>query len=324
MSGPHQNTPNPPKNQEDNRHQLQWQAPLTPDKLAKILNNQWGLPSGSDSTAIPAPNAKDAPEPTITPVSTAPPAPLPSIPSSPPQQPHTTPSLEADLATQLDKLSLTRAPSAPPTIQTAIFFQPSCVLHRFVRNKTDISTIVERPERIRAVKAGVALALAHSELFPGLSSRFTFPSPTHNPSLLTDPSVHIVHGASYPSDFASWCTRSAELLAGGADCELPDTLPAGDLYVCPESVRAVEGCLGAVYTAIDSVFDGTAKNAFCVVRPPGHHCGNSDPMGFCFVNNVACGAVYAARRWGVEKVVVLDIGKLGLRKRRGRLRLPRE
>ena len=64
--------------------------------------------------------------------------------------------------------------------------------------------------------------------------------------------------------------------------------------------------VGAVMAAVDAVFSRTCRNAFCAVRPPGHHAGRARAGGFCFLNNVAVGALYA-RRWGVERVAVLGL-----------------
>ena len=63
---------------------------------------------------------------------------------------------------------------------------------------------------------------------------------------------------------------------------------------------------GTVLHAVDLVFTGQAANAFCVVRPPGHHASANRGMGFCMFNNIACGARYAQRRHGAERVMIVD------------------
>jgi acetoin utilization deacetylase AcuC-like enzyme len=63
---------------------------------------------------------------------------------------------------------------------------------------------------------------------------------------------------------------------------------------------------GGVLNAVDAVLAGSARNAFCVVRPPGHHATASRGMGFCIFNNVALAARYAERRHGLGRVLVVD------------------
>lgn len=57
---------------------------------------------------------------------------------------------------------------------------------------------------------------------------------------------------------------------------------------------------------IDAVMNRRVENVFCAVRPPGHHAGQAQAMGFCFLNNVAVGAVYAREAYGVERIFILD------------------
>ena len=63
---------------------------------------------------------------------------------------------------------------------------------------------------------------------------------------------------------------------------------------------------GAAVHAVDQVMAGAAKNAFCAVRPPGHHAEPARAMGFCLFNNVAVGALHARAAHGVERVAVID------------------
>jgi acetoin utilization deacetylase AcuC-like enzyme len=63
---------------------------------------------------------------------------------------------------------------------------------------------------------------------------------------------------------------------------------------------------GGVMAGVDAVLNGRVDNAFCAVRPPGHHAGKNTAMGFCFINNVAVGALYARAIYGVEKIFILD------------------
>lgn len=84
-----------------------------------------------------------------------------------------------------------------------------------------------------------------------------------------------------------------------------------DTKLSPDSFRAAKMAAGAVIAAVDSVVQNGAKNAFCVVRPPGHHAGprgsvpnGNEPCcsnGFCLLNNVAIGAAYARAHYGRER-----------------------
>lgn len=58
--------------------------------------------------------------------------------------------------------------------------------------------------------------------------------------------------------------------------------------------------------AVDSVVNGQVRNAFCAVRPPGHHATPIRGMGFCIFNNIAIGARYAQRRHGLDRVLIVD------------------
>ena len=79
-----------------------------------------------------------------------------------------------------------------------------------------------------------------------------------------------------------------------------------DTSVCPASGEAGLRASGAVCAAVDAVMAGEAANAFCAVRPPGHHAEPGRPMGFCFFNNVAVGALQAREAYGLTRVAVVD------------------
>ncbi|MFC3285277.1 histone deacetylase family protein [Litchfieldella rifensis] len=80
----------------------------------------------------------------------------------------------------------------------------------------------------------------------------------------------------------------------------------GDTLMNPASLSAARLAAGAVVRGVDQVFRGQADNVFCAVRPPGHHAEVTDPMGFCFINNIAVGAAHARARHGAERVAILD------------------
>src|SRR6266566_6008217 len=79
-----------------------------------------------------------------------------------------------------------------------------------------------------------------------------------------------------------------------------------DTVLSPESGRAALRAAGAVVAAVDAVVAGEADNAFCAVRPPGHHAEPGRSMGFCLFNNVAIGALRAREAHGLARVAVVD------------------
>jgi len=79
-----------------------------------------------------------------------------------------------------------------------------------------------------------------------------------------------------------------------------------DTAVSPGSGEAAMRAAGAVVTAVDLVMSGEARNAFCAVRPPGHHAEPNRPMGFCLFNNVAVGALHARAAHGLRRIAVVD------------------
>ena len=79
-----------------------------------------------------------------------------------------------------------------------------------------------------------------------------------------------------------------------------------DTIMSPGSGQAALRAAGAVAAAVDAVVAGEAANAFCAVRPPGHHAEPGRPMGFCLFNNVAVGALRARQVHGIERIAVID------------------
>ena len=84
------------------------------------------------------------------------------------------------------------------------------------------------------------------------------------------------------------------------------TLSTGDTELSSGSDAAATAAAGTVVSAVEAVMRGRARNAFCAVRPPGHHASQARGMGFCVFNNLAIGARHAARAFGVERVLVAD------------------
>ncbi len=81
---------------------------------------------------------------------------------------------------------------------------------------------------------------------------------------------------------------------------------ATDTYISAKSYEAAIKAAGAPLVAIDAIMKGEVDNAYCLVRPPGHHAVHESAMGFCFFNNVAVAARYALERHGLERVMIID------------------
>ncbi|THH30542.1 hypothetical protein EUX98_g3648 [Antrodiella citrinella] len=237
----------------------------------------------------------------------------------------------------------------------AIFLQEACLRHQFIRSK-DSSSIVERPERLRAVNIGISAALARLELSRApkvkaesgddddltaaleklnlstadaqTTASTQTPGPSSRPGnivkssatvdLLNNPAVKFVHGDIegdvYLENLVKWARQSRDEIAKG-ESEIPSSLSQGDLYLCPGSIEAIQGALGTVCEAVDTVCresksddtTSSTKRAFVAIRPPGHHCGEDTPSGFCFVNNVAVAAAHAHLIHGINRVVIFDV-----------------
>ena len=80
----------------------------------------------------------------------------------------------------------------------------------------------------------------------------------------------------------------------------------GDTIVSPGSKNASKDAVGSIITAIDGVQKKEFKNAFCAVRPPGHHAEKEKAMGFCIYNNVAVGANYLIEKYKYNKIAIID------------------
>jgi acetoin utilization deacetylase AcuC-like enzyme len=138
----------------------------------------------------------------------------------------------------------------------------------------------ERPERFDAVMEGLAPLAAKLERIPARAA--------------TDEELLLCHKAEY-------LRRAESEIESGRPY-----LSTGDTDVTPNSWEVAIHAAGGVLNAVDAVCSGGAANAFCAVRPPGHHANAGRGMGFCILNNVAIGARYAQRKHGVARVAIVD------------------
>ncbi len=139
---------------------------------------------------------------------------------------------------------------------------------------------VESPKRIEAI-----YKMVEEDIF--------FPLVTIEPRPATEEEVRMVHSPSY--------VRLIKETSGKEKVFLdPDT---------STSSRSCEVALlasGGLLQAVDMVMEGKIQNGFALVRPPGHHAEASRAMGFCLFNNVAIAAEYLVRKYGLERILIVD------------------
>ncbi len=80
----------------------------------------------------------------------------------------------------------------------------------------------------------------------------------------------------------------------------------GDTIISPGSKRATVDATGSIISAIEGIENNKFKNAFCAVRPPGHHAEKNKAMGFCIYNNVAVGAKFLINKYKYNKIAIID------------------
>lgn len=163
---------------------------------------------------------------------------------------------------------------------TAFYSHPDCRLHQMGRAHP------ECPQRLDAIAdhlraTGLDLALDMREA-PQVDLR----------------DVERAHHSGYVAELKDLLEQIAE--QGVSRALDPDT------SACPQTWAAVLRAAGAAVAATDAVIDGEFDNAFCAVRPPGHHATRDQAMGFCFFNNVAVAARHALDVRGLERVAIVD------------------
>ncbi len=123
------------------------------------------------------------------------------------------------------------------------------------------------------------------------------------PRAASEDELAAVHERGYIHEVEDAARKAAEIYAGGG--RITQRF-ATDTYVSAQSYQAAIRAAGAPLTAIDAIMKGEIDNAYCLVRPPGHHAVAEAAMGFCLFNNVAVAARYAIDRYGLERVMIID------------------
>ncbi len=140
----------------------------------------------------------------------------------------------------------------------------------------------ERPERLKAIIDGLKTR--------GLFDRLAL----LKPRAAERQWLETVHRPEHIDAVAEACRR------GDSWIGMPDT------PICRRSYDVALMAVGGVLAATDAVMQGRVNNAFCAIRPPGHHATPTQAMGFCLFNNVAIAARYLQRRWRINRVLIVD------------------
>jgi acetoin utilization deacetylase AcuC-like enzyme len=161
-------------------------------------------------------------------------------------------------------------------MHTAFISHPDTMLHMMDGHHP------ESPARISAIKDRLMAAHVYDYL------------QVHDAPLASDEQLTRVHSPAYVRHI-----RETAPLAGIIHLDQ-------DTVLGPMSLSAALHAAGAVVLAVDLVMSGELQNAFCCVRPPGHHAGVSSAAGFCIFNNVAVGVAHAIARHGIKRAAIID------------------
>ncbi|MBW2176225.1 MAG: histone deacetylase [Deltaproteobacteria bacterium] len=160
--------------------------------------------------------------------------------------------------------------------KTGFLFDPRYLLHDTGPYHPEV------PERLQAIYKGIEEA----DLLPSL---------TEIKALRADIRwIEAVHEVDYIRRFEEVC------YAGQKSMDTPDCA------MCTDTFETALLAAGGVINAADMVMQGEIDNAFCAVRPPGHHAEAGEAMGFCYFNNVAIAATYLRQKWNIGKVGIID------------------
>ena len=122
-------------------------------------------------------------------------------------------------------------------------------------------------------------------------------------SLASLADIELAHGRMYVASLRGLSDALAEdMQAGGPSHTALDPDTSMNAHTWKAALRSA----GAALDATDAVISGELENAFCAIRPPGHHACRDKAMGFCFFNNVAIAAKYALERHGLKRVAIVD------------------
>lgn len=165
-------------------------------------------------------------------------------------------------------------------MSTALYSHPECRLHDMGEGHP------ECPQRLDAINDRL--------LVSGLQDVLDM----RDAPLVDIQALIRAHESRYVSELEDLLRR----IAAGTESRYIDP----DTVACPATWRAALRSAGAAVAATDAVIKGEVENAFCAVRPPGHHATRNQAMGFCFFNNVAVAARHAQDAHGAQRVAIVD------------------
>lgn len=157
-----------------------------------------------------------------------------------------------------------------------IFSHPSCLRHVIDSDHP------ERPARLHAITDQL------------LSSGLEYVVQQRDASAATDEQLALVHDKAY---IASVVAKQPEQGLVWLD---------DDTAMMNKSLTAARHAAGALINAVDLVMQHSEQQAFCAIRPPGHHAESAQAMGFCIFNNIAVGAAYALQQYQLDRIVIVD------------------
>lgn len=160
--------------------------------------------------------------------------------------------------------------------RTAFLYDERYLLHETGPNHP------EMPDRLRRIHQGIAEA--------GLLPRLTTIEARHPDHRW----IEAVHDIAHIRRFEETALR------GKSELDDPDN------QICEETFDIALLAVGGILETVDLVMEGKIDNAFCAVRPPGHHAEANRAMGFCFFNNIAIAARYLQQAWGLLRVGIVD------------------
>ncbi|HYA42554.1 MAG TPA: histone deacetylase [Syntrophobacteraceae bacterium] len=140
----------------------------------------------------------------------------------------------------------------------------------------------EAPERLRAVLRGLKKAGFLPELIPipATAAKLKW--------------IETVHSPRYIHSFEEACALDL------------GEMGSADNPICPQTYEIALLAVGGILNAVDMLMEGKIDNAFCAVRPPGHHAKMREALGFCYFNNVAIAARYLQLQWNIARVGIVD------------------
>lgn len=139
----------------------------------------------------------------------------------------------------------------------------------------------ENPQRLESIYKGINENII-SENLVRIKTR-----------LATKDEIALIHDPEYIDEIESYL-------------DLPPRRLDADTYLSEKSPEIAKLAVGGVLNLVDEVISGNINNGFALVRPPGHHAEKDRAMGFCIYNNIAIGAKYAIKKYGLERIAIID------------------